>query len=178
MAEPSPLPLFRPEAMAEQQDRWLGSVLLVPRLSYSVLTLFAAIIVIGILALIAFGEYTRKVRLSGWLTPQQGLLQVAASQPGLLAQLPVQEGQQVERGDVLAVLSSERRSGAGESRQEVLRALRARRDSLAAERDSHRALYARQSESHQARLAVIEAEAASLDAEFAMQRDRVDLAEA
>ncbi|MBO9455871.1 HlyD family efflux transporter periplasmic adaptor subunit [Paracoccus sp. R12_1] len=178
MAEPSPLPLFRPEAMAEQRDRWLGSVLLVPRLSYSVLTLFAAIIVIGILALIAFGEYTRKVRLSGWLTPQQGLLQVAASQPGLLAQLPVQEGQQVERGDVLAVLSSERRSGAGESRQEVLRALRARRDSLAAERDSHRALYARQSESHQARLAVIEAEAASLDAEFAMQRDRVDLADA
>ncbi|MDP5308472.1 HlyD family secretion protein [Paracoccus spongiarum] len=172
-------PLFRPEALAEQQDRWLGSVLLVPRVSHSLLTVCAAAIVAGVVALIAFGEYTRKVRLSGWLAPQQGLLQVVAPQSGVLAQVPVQEGQQVAEGAVLALLSGERSSGAfGETGQEVLRALRTRRDSLAAERDSHRALFARQAESQQARLTVIAAEADSLDAEFALQRDRVALAEA
>ncbi|SMO86036.1 HlyD family secretion protein [Paracoccus laeviglucosivorans] len=170
-------PLFRPEALAEQQDRWLGTVLLVPRLSQSVMTLFAGLIVAGVIALIAFGEYTRKVRLSGWLSPQQGLLQVVAPQKGVLAQVTVREGQEVERGDVLAVLSGEHRSGSGETRQEVLRALGARRDSLSAERDSHRGLFSRQAESQTARLAVIEAEAASLDAEFALQRGRVALAE-
>lgn len=169
--------LFRPEALAEQQDRWLGSVLLVPRLSHSVLTMFAVLIVLGVVVLIALGEYTRKVRLSGWLSPQQGLLQVVAPQKGVLAQVLVKEGQQVTRGDVLAVLSGEQRSGNGETRQEVLRALQARRDSLLAERESHRALFARQAESQKARLAVIEAEALSLDAEFALQRERVALAE-
>ncbi|WP_306751608.1 response regulator [Paracoccus actinidiae] len=166
--------LFRPEALAEQQDRWLGSVLLVPRLSHSVLTMFAVLIVLGVVVLIALGEYTRKVRLSGWLSPQQGLLQVVAPQKGVLAQVLVKEGQQVTRGDVLAVLSGEQRSGNGETRQEVLRALQARRDSLLAERESHRALFARQAESQKARLAVIEAEALSLDAEFALQRERVN----
>lgn len=169
--------LFRDEALAEQQDRWLGTVLLVPRLSHGVLTLFAVLIVAGVVALIAFGEYTRKVRLSGWLSPQQGLLQVVAPQKGVLSQILVREGQEVGRGDVLAVLSGEQRSGTGETRQAVVRALRARRDSLAAERDSHRALFARQAESQEARLTVIEAEAASLDAEFALQRQRVALAE-
>ncbi len=81
------------------------------------------------------------------------------------------------RGEVLAVLSGEQRSGSGETRRQVLHALGARRDSLIAERDSHRALFARQAESQVARLAVIEAEAVSLDAEFALQRERVDLAE-
>lgn len=171
-------PLFRPEAMAEQQDRWLGTVLLAPRLSHSVLTLCAALIVAGVIALIAFGEYTRKVRLSGWLSPQQGLLQVVAPQKGVLAQVAVREGQEVGRGEVLAVLSGEQRSGSGETRRQVLQALGARRDSLAAERDSHRALFARQAESQTARLAVIEAEAVSLDAEFALQRERVALADA
>lgn len=171
-------PLFRPEALAEQQDRWLGSVLLVPRLSYSLLTLFAALLVCGVISLIVFGEYTRKVRLSGWLVPQQGLLQVTAPQPGLLTDLRVREGQEVDQGDVLAILSSERLSGAGESRQQVLGALRARHASLLAEREHHGALFARQRESQAARQEVLEAEAASLDAEFDLQRDRVGLAEA
>lgn len=97
-------PLFRPEAMAEQQDRWLGTVMLTPRLSYSVMTLVAALIVAGVIALIAFGEYTRKVRLSGWLSPQQGLLQITAPQKGVLAQVAVREGQEVGQGDRKSVV--------------------------------------------------------------------------
>ncbi|MFS4438187.1 HlyD family secretion protein [Paracoccaceae bacterium GXU_MW_L88] len=178
MNKDAPSQLFRPEAMAEQQDRWLGSVLLVPRVSHMVLTVVAALIVCGLIALISFGEYTRKVRLSGWLTPQQGLLQVVAPQTGVLTRIAVQEGQTVQAGEVMAVLSSEQRSGTGETRKEVLRALGSRRASLVAERESQSALFTRQADSQQARLAVLEAEAASLDAEFALQRERVTLAEA
>ena len=35
-------PLFRPEALAERQTRWLGTVVLAPQLSYRLFTLFAA----------------------------------------------------------------------------------------------------------------------------------------
>lgn len=171
-------PLFRPEALAEQQDRWLGSVLLVPRLSHTIMTATAALIIGGVIALIAFGEYTRKVRLSGWLAPEQGLLQIVAPQSGVLSQLAAHEGLEVSKGATLAVLSTERRSGAvGETQQEVLRALTARRDSLLAERESHRALFARQAQSQAARLEVIEAEVTNLDAEFTLQRERAALAE-
>ncbi|WP_198402493.1 HlyD family secretion protein [Rhodobacter sp. CZR27] len=174
----APSPLFRPEALAERQHGWLGTVLLVPRLSHSVLTAFAALIVGGVIAVIAFGEFTRKVRLPGWLAPQQGLLQVVTPQAGVLVRVAVEEGQEVAAGDVLAVLSGERRSGLGETRQEVLRFLREHRDILVAERDDQRALFARQAGSQQARLAVIDAEARSLEVEFALQRRRLALAEA
>lgn len=172
-------PLFRAEAVAEQQDRWLGSVLLVPRFRHSLLTAMAVLLVLGLIGLIAFGQYTRKVRLSGWLTPDQGLLQVVAPQAGVLAQIAAQEGLQVEKGQPLAVLSTERRSAVmGATQAEVLRALQSRRASLLAERDSHRALFARQAQTQQARLTVVRAEAASLEAEYALQRERVTLAEA
>jgi len=39
--------LFRAEAVAEQQSRWLGSVLLVPRLSHTVYTGVATVLVAG-----------------------------------------------------------------------------------------------------------------------------------
>jgi membrane fusion protein len=170
--------LFRPEALAEQQDRWLGSVLLVPSLSQRLMTLVIAGLVGGVIGLIAFGEYTRKVRLSGWLAPQQGLLQVVAPQSGVLTRVTAEEGQQVEGGEVLAVLSSERHSDVvGETQQEILRALTARRDSLIAERDSHQALFARQAQSQAVQLTVIEEEQRGLEAEFDLQRRRLDLAE-
>lgn len=165
--------------MAEQQDRWLGTVLLLPRLSHSILTATAALIIGGVIALISFGEYTRKVQLSGWLAPEQGLVQIVAPQSGVLSQVSAHEGFEVTKGTMLAVLSTERHSGAvGETQQEVLRALRARHDSLISERDSHKALFARQALSHSARLAVIETEVGNLDAEFALQRERAMLAQA
>lgn len=170
--------LFRAEALAERQDRWLGSVLLAPTVPHTVYTTVAAGITAGVIALMGFGEYTRKARLSGWLAPEQGLIQVVAPQAGVLTQVRAQEGLEVEAGAALAVLSAERRSEAvGATQGEVVRALRARRDSLAAERERHRALFAAQAEARAARLAVIEAEAADLEKEFALQRERVALAE-
>lgn len=169
--------LFRPEAMAEQQDLWLGSVLLVPSLSHRLMVLAVAILVGGILGLIALGEYTRKVRLSGWLAPQHGLLQVVAPQSGVLTRVTAEEGQQVAGGEVLAVLSGERQSELGATQAEVLRALAARRGSLIAERDSHRALFERQAQSQTARLSVTKDEARGLAAEFDLQRQRLTLAE-
>ena len=171
-------PLFRPEAVAEQQDRWLGTVLLVPRPSWTLMVVLLGVLVAGIVGLLVFGEYTRKARLTGLLSPEQGLIQVVAPLSGVLTQVNAQEGLEVAAGTPLAVLSAERRSETvGATQGEVLRALRVRRDSLIAEREHYRALFAAQIAAQAARLAVIDAELAEMEREFELQRARVDLAD-
>ena len=170
--------LFRSQAVEEQKDRWLGSVVLAPKVSHTVYTCVATVLVLGVLGLFGFGEYTRKARIGGLLAPEQGLIQIIAPQAGVLTQVQAAEGAEVAAGAVLAVLSAERRSGAlGATQGEVVRQLQARRDSLLAERERHRALFAQGVVAQEARLEVMASEAADLEKEFALQRARVALAE-
>lgn len=180
MAEPDRPddPLFRPEAVAQQQERWLGTVLMTPRPSYALMTAIVMVLVAGVIGLCALGEYTRKARLVGWLAPERGLIQIVAPQSGVLTQVSGQEGLEVAAGAPLAILSAERRSETvGATQGEVLRALRVRRDSLLEERERHRALFARQIEAQGARLAVMAAELDEMEREFELLRARVGLAD-
>lgn len=170
--------LFRTEALEQQQDRWLGSVLLLPRLSHSVFTIIAMIFALLVVGVIVFGEYTRKVRLSGRLTPEKGLVQVVSPQAGIFLQVLAKEGMQVRKGDVLAILSAERTSETlGATQGEVLRALHSRRNSLLTEKESHAELSQQLAVTHESRLTVIEAELESFEAEIALQGERLKLAQ-
>jgi membrane fusion protein len=172
-------PLFRPEAVAEQEDRWLGRVMLVPRLSHTIYTAAAALLVAGTIVLFGFGEYTQKARLSGWLAPERGLIEIVAPQGGSVAQVLVREGLEVEPGTPLAILSAERQSGAlGATQGEVVRALQRRRESLIAERAQHEALFDEQAVAFEARLAVMANEEKDLAREFDLLQERLALAEA
>ena len=62
-------PLFRPEAVARQHDRWLGAVLMTPRPSHTLMTAIILALVAAVIGLFGFGEYTRKARLAGLLAP-------------------------------------------------------------------------------------------------------------
>lgn len=170
--------LFRAEAIAEQQDRRLGSVLLVPRLTYSVLAGFALVVILGILAIFTFGEYTRKTRLGGWIAPEGGLIQVVAPQTGILTRIHVEEGEEVAAGARLAILSTELRSEAfGATRGEVLRQLRTGRDSMTAERARRKQIFEAEARQIEARLEVAAREADGLAREIEVQVERVALAE-
>jgi membrane fusion protein len=170
--------LFRQEAVAEQQGRWLGTVLLAPKVSHTVYSGFAAAAVAAVLGLFAFGEYTRKARIGGWLAPEQGLIHIVAPQPGVLTRVHAQEGLEVAAGTPLAALSTERRSEAvGATQGEVVRQLRAQRHSLGAERERHEGLFDQATARLAERLAVTEAETRGLEREIALQRERLALAE-
>lgn len=173
-----PRGLFRPEALAARQSRWLGTVLVVPRIAHTVWTGLAALVLAGVLGLFLFGEYTRKARLGGWLAPERGLIQLVAPHAGVLTRLDAQEGLEVAAGDPLAVVSAERRSEAlGATQGEVLRQLRAQRESLGGERTRHAALFRQQSAMIGQRLEVNAAEMRDLEREVALQRRRLALAE-
>jgi membrane fusion protein len=170
--------LFRREAVADRQDRWLGTVLIVPKVSHTVYTSFTALVLAGVLGLFAFGEYGRKARLDGSLAPEGGLIQIVAPQAGVLTRVQAQEGLEVTAGTPLAVLSAERRSEiVGATQGEVVRQLRAQRDSLVDERGRQQGLFAQRAATLEQRLAVMETEARDLEGEVALQRERTTLAQ-
>lgn len=170
--------LFREEAMEAGRTRWLGTVIMTPPVSHTLLTAFAVLLAFGVAGLLAFGEFSRKARLGGWLSPDRGLIHVVPPQAGILTQLAVAEGQQVAAGDPIGTVSAETRSEAvGATQVEIVRQLRARRDSLEAERAELAEIAALQEAAIDSRLGAIDAEAEALAGEFTLQRARTDLAE-
>lgn len=100
-----PDPLFRREVLQSRRRQWLGEVVLDQPTSlrtFSALSLAAALAV-GLL--LAFGEYTQRIRVSGRLVPTQGMSTLTAPAAGVLERVPVMEGQRVRTGDVLAELA-------------------------------------------------------------------------
>lgn len=170
------LPLFRAEAAAEQQATWLGTVMLAPRRLHAAMAAFA-LAAVGLLGLLMSASYTRTARVGGLLVSEPGLVRVFAPQPGVLVQLHAREGDRVARGTPLLALSAELQTEAlGDTREAVVRRLRARRDSLIAVRRGQEQLQARQAESLSKRLDAVEAAQAHLDQELTLLRSRLALA--
>ncbi|MBK6975053.1 MAG: HlyD family efflux transporter periplasmic adaptor subunit [Sterolibacteriaceae bacterium] len=164
--------------LAERQTKWLGTVLVTPRLSHRLFTVFAALAAAAILGLLFFADYTRKARIAGWLVPQQGLMRVHSPQAGVVTQIYVKEGAEVHTGDSLVVLSAELQSASrGATQAEIARQLAAQRDSLADERRQHERLLAQQARALSERLGTLQSEQLQLKSEISLQKSRVGLAE-
>lgn len=169
--------LFRNEVVAARRSQWLGSVLLAPRLSHRVFTLTGVLAAGAILALLFGANYTRTARLSGWLVPEQGVVKVLAPRPGVVTALHVAEGDVVRKGEALATLSDETRSGSlGDVQAEVARQMTDRRDSLQAERAQQQRAFAQQQRVLGERLAAMAGEAQQLEREIALLQARLEIA--
>jgi len=169
--------LFRREALQAQESAALGEIVLMRTPASRILTWFAVLAVLAVIAFLCLGEYTRRVRLSGYLAPQGGLIAVTAPQPGVLRSLAVREGAQVKRGDVLYVLSSEHARGeAGSSEAAVVAARRLRADSLRQDLDGLGARQQRQREAVQRRIAAAQMQLRSLDASLNLAEQDLALA--
>lgn len=106
--------LFREEVLASRKDRLHGEVVLSQPLSTRVLVavLFA---IIAIAALwLSLGTYARVETVSGVLVTDVPSAKVVAIQSGTVTELVANEGQSVEKGDPLFVVSSDRRTVDGE----------------------------------------------------------------
>jgi membrane fusion protein len=169
--------LFRAEVIAARRSQWLGTVLLAPRLSHRLLTLIGVLAGAAIVALLFGANYTRTARLSGWLVPQQGVVRVLAPRQGVVTALHVAEGDVVRKGDALATLSDETQSGAlGDVQAEVARQMAGRRDSLLAEREQQRRLFAQQQRALAERHAAMGDEARQFEREVELLKARVAIA--
>ena len=76
------------------------------------------------IALLFFGEYARKARINGWLVPDLGLIQVFPPQSGLVTEVYAREGEEVQAGAPLLLLSTEVESEVvGGTRKQIIRRL-------------------------------------------------------
>jgi membrane fusion protein len=170
-------PLFRPQVLGQHQTQWLGTVLVRPAPSHRVFTLFAVLAAAGILALLFFASYARKAHVSGWLVPEQGMVKVYVSQPGVVSSIFVKDGETVSLGQPLLALSTEQQSAAlGNTQANIARGIAARRDSLVDEERQNQKLFRQQSQALQDRLAALKLELAQIREEIGIQQSRVQLA--
>jgi membrane fusion protein len=169
--------LFREQALAAQQTKWLGEIVLIRPLSFSVLTAFSVVLALAVCTFLAWGSYTRHSTVSGQLIPVTGLIKVYAPQSGIVIERHVAEGRQVRRGELLYVLSSDRQSSALGPTQAVISAqVEQRQASLRDAMRKTRLLQQMEYRGLNNRIAGFDDELGELDRQIAGQHERVRLA--
>lgn len=170
--------IFRKQAIAHQQQRLHGKILLTQPLSYLVLTgLFVVIAIVIVVFFLAFG-FTRKETVVGVLLPPGGVIRIYPLQTSVIVERLVSDKQRVNAGDILFVLSTERPSlTKGDTQQAVSRTLQERIDRLRAELEKQSVLASQQSNSLIRRQEQLLQQISQLQSEIVLQQRRVDLAD-
>jgi membrane fusion protein len=169
--------LFRLEVLDHKRDTWLSDIFLSRPTSFKLLSALFFALAMSALLYLVWGEYTKKARVIGYLVPDQGLLKIYTQQTGAITSLRAKEGQQVKKGDLLAVISTERASQQGNTQVEIAKQLDVREKSLGTEKSKLHQLYAEQVDSAQKRLAQLLKERDQIDRAINAQEKRVKLAE-
>jgi membrane fusion protein len=97
--------LFRQQAVDHQRERFHGVIVLRRHWSFAVVTALLILLLGSLVAFAAFAGFTRKESVRGALVPRDGLLRVAAAQAGIVTSSHVADGQAVQAGDLLFVIS-------------------------------------------------------------------------
>lgn len=102
------LQLFRHEVIARQGDRLHGEVLVLPRLSHTLLLSLLCLWVLAAGYWLVTSSYARKETVLGWLDPPQGVTRVYAEGEGIVREILVREGDAVSQGQSLLVVAGDR----------------------------------------------------------------------
>jgi membrane fusion protein len=169
--------LFRPEALESRKVKWMGEVVLIPPLSFALLTGFAVVMALSVILFFVLGSYTKRSTVIGQLLPSAGQVKVRVPQYGVVLKKFVQEGQFVEKGESLLSISSERYgSDAMPFQAEISRQLRLRRHSLLEEIGKQKLLQLDQRKNLVSKVSSLQGELSILVKQTASQQKMVALA--
>lgn len=170
-------PLFRAQVRAHSQDAWLGRIVLIRPVSFSVFCAIAGALVLAMVLYLALGEYTRKARVAGVLAPEQGVVKLIAQQAGVVEAIHAREGDAVSRNAVLLTMADGRSNASHEDLGAALHARLAERERAldAQARRTAEAAANEQASIAQRRLG-LDRELAQIDAEIGTQGRRAAVA--
>jgi len=172
----TPLPLFRPAAVAAQRHDWQGRIVLTRAWSLAALGALLAAAACSLILLACFGSYTAHTTLRGRLVVARGVVEVTSATAGTIVERRASEGRRVAAGETLYVVSSESLSQSGTPLgQEVAAQLARRRVSLVAQIASTAELERTEREALGMRRAALRSELASLDEALTVERRRLGL---
>ncbi len=169
--------LFRSESEQARAGAWLGRILLVRPMTFTLLTAAALGIAALLAALFVLGQYTRKARVTGVLSPAAGVVKVIAPQSGTVERVAVAEGAWVEKGaPLLRLIDGRLESFPGRTLTAVGAQVAERRQALARQREFTMAAMQAEQLSLAGRRVGIARELVQLDAEIDNQAKRALLA--
>lgn len=98
--------LFREEAIKFRQTKLTGDIVLYQPLSIRTLTKLMAFIMLLILIFLSTVNVDRIESVRGYLEPSEGLIQVYGESNGILKELYVEDGQFIEAGQKIALITN------------------------------------------------------------------------
>jgi membrane fusion protein len=169
--------LFRREVLEARRTSGLGAISLVQPVRLWVLTATAVAIALAVALFLIFGTYTRRSRVIGQLVPSKGLATVLAPLTGVVSRLEIAEGEKVQFGQTLVVVSVPRATiASGDTLTALEERLERREASLKSERAAQQQLLTIQTHGTGAQLAVARRELTQVDAEIETRQEQVRLA--
>lgn len=114
--------LFRRQAMERHTDRLHGDILLLPRLSHSLVITALLLWIVATLAWLTTSKYARKETVAGWLEPDSGVVRIYAQRGGTIRDVLVSEGERVSEGQSLFIVNGDRVLSSGQALESVLEA--------------------------------------------------------
>lgn len=101
--------VFREEALRRGAESPYGPIVLARSWPSWVSVLAAVLIGSPICGYLILGSYTKRSTAVGLIVPTRGTIRIFPAAPGMVTQRHVEEGQRVRRGELLFVLSDDRR---------------------------------------------------------------------
>ena len=98
--------LFREEAISHRAPTLFGGVVVSSGRTPFILAAIAFLLMLGLIAILIFGTYDRKERVTGFITPTTGLVRIVPPRAGVISSLEVTDGQQVVAGQRMFSISS------------------------------------------------------------------------
>lgn len=166
-------PLFRPEVLQARSHSSNGPTLHIQPVGGGVLTLFAGVLCLIVVLVLAFGQHTKKERVQGSLQPRNGVAQLVPVEPAVLQRLRVQEGQRVQAGEVLAELRQERFTEGGSASGQIESSLQGQRERIADQSEGQAQALRAQLDALNQRVLRHQQDAQSLQTDIALQQEQI-----
>jgi membrane fusion protein len=112
--------LFRRQAIEQQTNRLHGDVLLLPKLSHTLISGLLLVWVIVVLFWLFNSTYARQETVQGWLEPPAGVVRVYAEDIGKIERILVANGEAVVEGQPLLIVNGDRVLADGKNLETLL----------------------------------------------------------
>ncbi len=169
--------LFRQEAVEARQQNWLGEILVARPLATSVLALAALLVAALVITFLIWGEYTRKERVVGEIQTSLGMSKIMPPLYGVVTRRLVEEGQWVNSGETLFLISAERSTAKGETQSAILTQIAAQKTALSSELEKQQAVSAEEAAALTNKIGQTQRQVQEIRQALQLQARRIKLAE-
>jgi membrane fusion protein len=176
MSADDPQSLFRHEVLAAQADNTSGATLNIRPVGAGRLTAFFGVMVAIVLLVLIFGAYTKKERVQGVIQARDGVAMIVPPEAGLIKRVLVKEGQTVKAGDVIAEISNERFTDAGNTQALIEGNLKGQRQQVMTQAEGQDEAHAASLEAVDQRLSQGQRDTRSLVEEIRLQMQQISSA--